>query len=366
MDNNLNKNKYDWTLLLVISILFVTGIVLITSATQFDKKRLIIQSLSFVMGIFVILMSAMFDYRIIKRYDKQLYIATIVLLLLVYVPGLGKAQFGARSWINLGFMDFQTSEAAKITFTLAYASFLDRRRNKLDTTSEILPALMYPVPILLLLLKQPDLGGVIVFISITLACLFVAGLNLRFIFNSLVIFALSTPIIYKFILRDHQRVRIDAFLNPGDPSYEGNFQVIQSMTAIGSGGFFGKGLFNGTISQYGFLPVTESDFIFAVLGEEFGFVGMAFVIILFFLFLSRIYSISKHAKDFYGTLVTTGFMGMLFYQIMQNIGMTIGLMPVTGVTLPFVSYGGSSMLTTLITIALIINIYSKSHSSFAY
>ena len=366
MNNNLNKNKYDWSLLLIISILFVTGIVLITSATQFDKKRLMIQSLSFVMGIFVILMSAMFDYRIMKRYEKQLYIATIVLLLLVYVPGLGKAQFGARSWINLGFMDFQTSEAAKITFTLAYASFLDRRKNKLDTMSEILPALMYPVPILLLLLKQPDLGGVIVFISITLVCLFVAGLNLKFIFNSLVIFALSTPIIYKFILRDHQRVRIDAFLNPGDPSYEGNFQVIQSMTAIGSGGFFGKGLFNGTISQYGFLPVTESDFIFAVLGEEFGFVGMAVVIILFFLFLSRIYSISKHAKDFYGTLVTTGFMGMLFYQILQNIGMTIGLMPVTGVTLPFVSYGGSSMLTTMITIALIINIYSKSHSSFAY
>lgn len=366
MNNNLNKNKYDWSLLLIISILFVTGIVLITSATQFDKKRLMIQSLSFVMGIFVILMSAMFDYRIMKRYEKQLYIATIVLLLLVYVPGLGKAQFGARSWINLGFMDFQTSEAAKITFTLAYASFLDRRKNKLDTMSEILPALMYPVPILLLLLKQPDLGGVIVFISITLVCLFVAGLNLKFIFNSLVIFALSTPIIYKFILRDHQRVRIDAFLNPGDPSYEGNFQVIQSMTAIGSGGFFGKGLFNGTISQYGFLPVTESDFIFAVLGEEFGFVGMAFVIILFFLFLSRIYAISKHAKDFYGTLVSTGFMGMLFYQVMQNIGMTIGLMPVTGVTLPFVSYGGSSMLTTMITIALIINIYSKSHSSFAY
>ena len=366
MDNNLNKKKYDWSLLLIISILFVIGIVLIASATQFDKKRLIIQSVSFAMGMTAIFMSGVLDYRILKRYDTHLYIATIALLLLVYVPGIGKAQFGARSWINLGFMDFQTSEAAKITFTLAYASFLDRRKNRLDTMSEILPALVYPVPILLLLLKQPDLGGVIVFTSITLVCLFVAGLNLRFIFNSLVIFALSTPIIYKFILRDHQRVRIDAFLNPGDPSYEGNFQVIQSMTAIGSGGFFGKGLFNGTISQYGFLPVTESDFIFAVLGEEFGFVGMAVVIILFFLFLSRIYSISKHAKDFYGTLVTTGFMGMLFYQILQNIGMTIGLMPVTGVTLPFVSYGGSSMLTTMMIIALIMNIYSKSHSSFAY
>ncbi|MGB5822782.1 MAG: rod shape-determining protein RodA [Proteocatella sp.] len=366
MENNLNKKKYDWSLMLVISILFVIGIVLISSATQFDKKRLIVQSVSFIMGMFIIFMSGLFDYRTLNRYGKQLYIATILLLLLVYVPGLGKAQFGARSWINLGFMDFQTSEAAKITFTLAYASFLDSRKNKLDTMSEILPALVYPIPILLLLLKQPDLGGVIVFTFITIVCLFVAGLNVRFIVNSLITFALSTPIIYKFILRDHQRVRIDAFLNPGDPSFEGNFQVIQSMTAIGSGGFFGKGLFNGTISQYGFLPVTESDFIFAVLGEEFGFVGMAVVIILFFLFLSRIYSISNHAKDFYGKLVTSGFLGMLFYQVLQNIGMTIGLMPVTGVTLPFVSYGGSSVLTTMIIIALIMNIYSKSHSSFAY
>lgn len=366
MKLKLKEQKYDWSLLLLILALFVIGLILISSATQFDKKRLLIQSVSFFMGLIAILISGLFDYRVLKKYHVHLYIITIGFLLLVYVPGLGKVQFGARSWINLGFMDFQTSEAAKITYALAYAGFLDKRRNKLNTMEEILPALLYPVPILLLLLKQPDLGGVIVFTAITLVCLFVAGLNLKFIVNSIATFALSTPIIYKFILRDHQKVRIDAFLNPGDPSFEGNFQVIQSMTAIGSGGVFGKGLYNGTISQYGFLPVTESDFIFAVLGEELGFIGMAVVIILFFLFLSRIYSISKHSKDFYGTLITSGFLGMLFYQIFQNIGMTIGVMPVTGVTLPFVSYGGSSMLTTMLIIAVITNVYSKSHSSFAY
>lgn len=366
IDNSLNKRKIDWTLMLIICLLFLIGMVLISSATQFDKRRLIMQGGSFVIGAGIVIFSGLFDYRILNRYGKQLYFITIALLLLVYVPGLGKAQFGARSWINLGFMDFQTSEAAKITFTLAYASFLDKRKNKLNDLSEILPALAYPLPMLLLLLKQPDLGGVIVFVSISAVCLFATGLNLKFIANSLLTLALSTPIIYKFILRDHQRVRIDAFLNPGDPSFEGNFQVIQSMTAIGSGGFFGKGLFNGTISQYGFLPVTESDFIFAVLGEELGFVGMAVVIFLFFMLLTRIYSIAQNAKDFYGTLITSGFLGMLFYQVFQNIGMTMGVMPVTGVTLPFVSYGGSSMLTTMIIIAMIMNVYSKAHSSFAY
>lgn len=366
MDNTLNKKKIDWTLLLLIGLLFIIGMVLISSATQFDKRRLIMQGGSFFIGMVLVFFSGLFDYRILNRYGKQLYFISIALLLLVYVPGLGKSQFGARCWINLGFMDFQTSEAAKITYTLAYASFLEKRKNKLDDIYEIIPVLAYPIPILLLLLMQPDLGGVIVFVSITAVCLFATGLNLKFIMNSLLTLVLSTPIIYKFILRDHQRVRIDAFLHPGDPAYEGNFQVIQSMTAIGSGGFFGKGLFNGTISQYGFLPVTESDFIFAVLGEEFGFVGMLVVILLFFMLLSRIYSIAQDAKDFYGTLITMGFLGMLFYQVLQNIGMTIGVMPVTGVTLPFLSYGGSSMLTTMIIIAIIMNVYSKAHSSFAY
>lgn len=366
MKNRQISKKYDWMLFSVIVILYIIGMVLISSATQFDVKRLVIQSGSFLIGLTFVLMSGIFDYRILKKYEKHLYILTIFLLLMVYIPGLGKVQFGARSWIDLGFMDFQTSEAAKITFTLAYAAFLERRKDKLNTLSEIAPALLYPMPIIILLLMQPDLGGAIVFLAITGVSLFAAGLNIRFIFNTLLIVALSTPILYKFVLKDHQKVRIDAFLNPGDPSYAGNFQVIQSMTAIGSGGILGKGLYQGSISQNGFLPVTESDFIFAVLGEELGLIGMLVVILLFFIFLNRIYLVSRNAKDDYGNIMASGFLGMLFYQIFQNIGMTIGVIPVTGVTLPFVSYGGSSMLMTLIIMSIIFNIYNKSQIGFVY
>lgn len=360
--------RYDKILLLLISALFVIGLILIASVTQFSLKKMIIQGIAFLLGVIFLFLSSAIDYSILKRYDWYLYAMSILLLLLVYVPGLAAdVQYGARSWINLGFMNFQTSEAAKVTFTLAYSSFLERRKNKLNSLMEVLPAFLYPLPILLLLKKQPDLGGILVFCSITAMCLFIAGLNKRYIIGGILLIVIAVPLIYKFqLLNPHQMVRLEAFLHPNDPSYEGNHQVIQSMTAIGSGQIFGKGLFKGTLIPFGFLPVPESDFIFSILGEEFGMVGMGIVITLFFLLLSRIYSIAIHSKDFYGTLIAMGFFAMFFYQTFQNIGMTIGLIPVTGVTLPFVSYGGSSILMSMVIIAIIMNIYSKSHSSLAY
>lgn len=360
--------RYDKILLLLVFILFAMGLVLIASVTQFSPKKLIIQSLAFLIGLTFLFLSSAIDYSILKRYDWYLYAISILLLLLVYIPGLAaEGQYGARSWIDLGFMNFQTSEAVKVTFTLAYSSFLERRRNQLDNLVQVLPALMYPLPILFLLKKQPDLGGILVFCSITAFCLFIAGLNKKYIIGGMVFIIVAVPLIYKFqLLAPHQMVRLEAFLHPNDPSYEGNHQVIQSITAIGSGRIFGKGLFKGTLIPFGFLPVPESDFIFSMLGEEFGMVGMGAMIIIFFLFLSRIYSIGVHAKDFYGTLIVMGFFGMFFYQTFQNIGMTLGLIPVTGVTLPFVSYGGSSVMMSMIVISVIMNVYSKSYSGFAY
>jgi len=206
---------------------------------------------------------------------------------------------------------------------------------------------------------QPDLGGAIVFSFIIFGMLYISGLNLKIVLYAIFTALVCSPIIYNYILRPHQRTRIDAFLNPGDPSYEGNFQVIQSMIAIGSGKLFGKGLFNGTQNQYGFLPVTESDFIFAVLGEEFGLIGMAVVLILYFIFFRRLFEIATSAKDFYGTLIVVGITSMFLYQFVQNVGMTMGVMPVTGVTLPFVSYGGSSMLASMMALALVFNVSVK-------
>lgn len=157
-------------------------------------------------------------------------------------------------------------------------------------------------------------------------------------------------------MADHQKERIQAFLNPDDPTLKGNYQVMQSMIAIGSGGITGKGLYEGSQTQYQFLPVQDSDFIYAVIGEELGVFGMGFVIIMFILFLMRLIYIAKEAKDFYGTLIVIGVMSMFAYQIIQNIGMTVALIPVTGVTLPFISYGGSSIMTSLANLGLVLNV----------
>ncbi len=362
-----SSKNIDIILLGIVLSLFAIGFVLIASVTQFHTRKLMIQGIALLIGLFFMIFSTTVDYSVLKRYDWYLYAAGIVLLLLVYVPGLGKEQFSARSWIDLKFMHFQTSEATKVLFTLSYAAFLDRRRNQLNTIFEVIPAILYPMPIFFLLMKQPDLGGLLVFFCITIFCLFVAGLNKKYIIGGILLVAISVPIIYKFeLLAPHQMERLVAFINPNDPNVKGNYQVIQSMTAIGSGQMFGKGLFKGTLIPFGFLPVPESDFIFAMAGEEFGMLGMGIIIFLFFLFIHRIYQIAVRAKDFYGTIIAMGFLGMFLYQIFQNIGMTIGLIPVTGVTLPFVSYGGSSVMMGMVIISILMNIQIKSNSNSLY
>ena len=357
----------DVALLGIVIMLFSIGFVLIASVTQFSTKKLMTQGIAFLIGLGFMALSTTVDYSVLKRYDWHLYALAILFLLLVYVPGLGKVQYSARSWINLKFMHFQTSEASKVLFTLSYSAFLDRRRNNLNTILEVIPAVAYPMPIFFLLLKQPDLGGLLVFFCITVFCLFIAGLNRKYIFGGILLVAIAVPIIYKFeLLAPHQMQRLEAFLNPGNPNAKGNYQVLQSMTAIGSGQIVGKGLFQGTLIPFGFLPVPESDFIFSMAGEEFGMVGMGIIIFLFFLFINRIYSIAVRAKDFYGTLIGMGFLGMFLYQIFQNIGMTIGLIPVTGVTLPFVSYGGSSVMMGMVIVSILMNIQGKSSSNSLY
>jgi rod shape determining protein RodA len=232
---------------------------------------------------------------------------------------------------------------------------MENKKDKLNTFKDLLPIVAYAAPLLLLILIQPDLGTSIVFISIIFGMAFICGINYKIIGYTFITAIISVPIIYNF-LKPHQRLRIDAFLHPGDPKFPGNYQVIQSMVAIGSGKIFGKGLFKGTQNQYNFLPVQETDFIFAVLGEELGLIGGVILALLFCLFLNRILKIAQNAKDFYGTLITIGVLFMFLYQIVQNIGMAIGLMPVTGVTLPFVSYGGSSLVTSMMALGIVLNV----------
>ena len=247
----------------------------------------------------------MFDYNFLGKYYKGLYVVSLILLGVVLIPGIGAQMGGARSWLKLGPLYFQTSELVKLTFILSYAKIVESKKDKLNTLKEIIPVVIYAVPFIGLLFAQPDLGTAIVFCCIIAGMLFTAGLNIKL---------------------------------------------------IGSGGLTGKGLYNGTQNQEGFLPVQESDFIFAVIGEELGVIGMLVVILLYTLFLLRMIMLSREAKDFYGTLIVIGVMSMFAYQIIQNIGMTVAVIPVTGVTLPFISYGGSSLLTSLANLGLVLNV----------
>lgn len=356
-------SKYiDFNLVLIILLLTTLGFVMIASATNADvlgmTREVKMQMIGFAIGLGLMIIVMLIDYRVLGDLYWGVYALSILMLLLVYVPGLGIVKAGANSWINLGVMDFQTSEIAKIGFIVSFAALLDKRADKLNKIWELFVPVMFALPLLFLIYKQPDLGSMMVFVFIFLGMLFVSGINLKIVALSAITAALSIPVVYSF-LEVHQKQRIDAFLNPNDPSLPGNFHVLMSKITIGSGRFFGNGLFKGGFSENNYLPVQETDFIFAVLVEELGFVGGIALIALFFLFLSRLIRIAFMAKDKLGSHIVVGVIFMFAFQIFENIGMTMGMMPVTGVTLPFISYGGSSMITNMIAIGLVMNVYMR-------
>lgn len=351
--------QLDWKLIAIVLSIFAFGILILSSATHVNEtgnyKQIYVQTMAFGLGVGLITVMLLFDYNLMGKYYKGLYVISLILLAIVLIPFIGAERGGARSWIDLGPIDFQTSELAKLTFILSYAKIVESKKGKLNTLKDIIPVVIYAIPFIGLLLAQPDLGTAIVFSCIIGGMLFTAGLDIKLIKRVIIGTIIALPVMY-MMMAPHQKDRIEAFLNPEDPTLKGNYQVMQSMIAIGSGGTTGKGLYEGSQNQEGFLPVQESDFIFAVIGEELGAIGMAAMIGLYVLFLTRMIAIAREAKDFYGTLIVIGVMSMFAYQVIQNIGMTVALIPVTGVTLPFVSYGGSSLVTSLANLGLVLNV----------
>ena len=350
--------QLDWKLIATLLIIFTFGIVILSSATHAnqtgDYSRLIKQTIAFVLGIVMIVFILLFDYNFLGQYYKELYIASVVLLAIVLTP-LGAVRGGAKSTLDLGPLDLQTAEIVKFTFILSYAKIVELKKGRMDNIKDIVRLLMYAVPIIGLLIAQPDLGTSIVFCCIIAGIIFAAGIDYKILKKAIIVGVIALPIVYLSI-DDYQQNRILGFLHPEDTSIPGNYQVMQSNIAIGSGGFTGKGLFKGTQNQEDFLPIQDSDFIFAVVGEELGVIGMIALIGLFAYFLYRMLKIACESKDEYGALVVVGVTSMFAYQIIQNIGMTVSLIPVTGVTLPFISYGGSSVLTSMSSLGLVLNI----------
>jgi rod shape determining protein RodA len=340
------------SLLMLESTVYDGGIVL--------GRAVVIQAVAYVVGFLCLVLMLHFDYTFFKGFSKPMYIISILLLLTVYIPGLGMEQFGSKAWINLGFTTLQPSEFVKILFILLMANYLSNHREDIKKFRGVLLAGLYALPILLIVLKE-DLGSALVYMVVWLFMVFFAGIDYKILFKSIIAAVVALPVVYNF-LGDYQKDRIEAFLHPDNLSLPGNYQVWQSKVAIGSGGFFGKGIFNGTQKELDFIPVQQSDFIFSVVVEELGFLGGALVILIYSLLLYRLIAIVRDALDWYGALIVVGFTAMFLFQIFENIAMTMGIMPVTGITLPFLSGGGTSVLASMISIGIVLNVGINSKS----
>lgn len=330
--------------------------------SEFVKKQI----LWFILSLFLVLGILSVPYEDFRRHRKTIYLVNILLLLVVLSP-LGHSAKGATRWINLGPFLLQPSEFAKLFIIITFADFLTRREGKLNNLKELLPCFVHIGVPMLLILKQPDLGTSLVFIAIMFGMMFVAGANPKLLatlfFGGLAVGITWVWAHFQFGLwipmKEYQLDRLLVFLDPWKQWQGAGYHVVQSQIAIGSGGLTGKGIYNGSQNQLNFLPEQHTDFIFSVVGEELGFVGVTTLLLLFFIVLYRGIRIASQARDLNGALLATGVVSMLTFHILINVGMVSGIMPVTGVPLPLFSYGGSSMFTNMSAIAILLNVYMR-------
>jgi len=356
-DKRLVKD-FDKTLLALVFIICIGGLFILYSATQVKNlpfvESYIFRQISWIaLAAVLLLVMINISYQKFIDISYALYAINVTLLALVLI--LGRERLGAQRWFAIGDFAFQPSEFTKISFILVLASIIGSKRVDLRyARALILPLISLAVPFVLVLL-QPDLGTALLLIPIFFVMMYVGGARVK----HLVILALSglaaMPFFWHF-LRDYQKQRLLVFLNPNVDPLGAGYTIIQSKIAVGSGGLIGKGWLAGTQNQLNFLPERHTDFIFSVIGEEWGLFGALVLILLFFLIVSRSLDIAGSTNDMYGKLVAVGIVTLLTLQVVINIAMTIGFMPVVGIPLPLVSYGGSSMLTSFIAIALLLNI----------
>ncbi|HHW56913.1 MAG TPA: rod shape-determining protein RodA [Clostridia bacterium] len=356
MFNKKLLKNFDWGLLIVVLLIAIYGVIVVTSASHAIQtgsyRKVIVQSIAILIGLLSIIVICIFDYNIFAKFSTFIYILNLIGLILVLV--IGKVSNGAQSWIALGPVDIQPSEFSKLALALTLANMFSKIE-EIKTFKELIGPLIYVgIPFIAVML-QPDLGTGLVFVAIFLAIVYISGINTKILAQLFVLGIAMLPIGYK-LLKPYQRNRLLSFLNPElDPLGTG-YHVIQSKIAVGSGMLWGKGLFNGTQAKYYYLPEAWTDFIFSVVGEELGFIGALILIILYIIMLYKAWRIAYNAKDKYGMFVAVGIIAMFTFHIFENIGMTIGIMPITGIPLPFMSYGGSAMVADMMAIGLLENI----------
>jgi rod shape determining protein RodA len=287
--------------------------------------------------------AAAFDYHWLKTLSWPLYALQLGLLGLTLAIGTGVG--GASRWVSVLGLQFQFSEIAKILMIVILANFIGSRRGQLNSVWSILGACLLAAPPWILVMLQPDLGTSLVFAAILAGMLFIGGASLRWLSAMALAVLAAFPFIWNYVLEDYQKLRLTSFLDPLSDLKGAGYQLFQSQIAVGSGGWLGKGLTNSTQNQLDFLPVQTTDFVFAILAEELGFIGALVVIGLFIALLWRIMVAGWRSKDPFGTLFAAGLASMLLFQLFVNVGMVTGIMPITGIPLPFITHGGASLIS---------------------
>ncbi|HEU5451590.1 MAG TPA: rod shape-determining protein RodA [Terriglobales bacterium] len=347
---------FDWLLLFFVLAICALGVVEIYSATfgtKFAGSH--IKQVYWVMaGVGIMFLVSLVNYQALLDRIPWFYLASIASLLAVLA--FGRKYLGARRWILLpGGNHFQPSEWVKLVLILAMAKYFADIRRQEASWAEIMKAMaMVGVP-MLLVLKQPDLGTSLTYLPIAIMGLFLGGMRWKQAAVLVVIAALAAPVAWHF-LKPYQRERLTSFSEPEADYHGSGYQVIQSKIAVGSGGIWGKGLRQGSQTQQSFLPIPQTDFIFAAFAEEHGFVGAIVVLLLYFIVLMRLIHNAQTAPDRAGTFVVMGVVAVLTFHILVNVGMVVGFMPVTGIPLPLMSYGGSSVLFMFLALGIVMNI----------
>lgn len=353
---------FDYISFSLVLLVASFGLVVLHSATRVMPSNLngnglfVKQVIALLMGITLCLIISAVDYQSIKNLSWVFYTGCVLLLVGVLFWGTGKTQVGTNGWFNFKGVSFQPAEISKLSFVAFIAKFFEKIKEKDNRYKNIVKLILYAAIPVILVLAQPDAGSAMVFMFMFAVMVYICEIPYKYIFLAIGSFLASMPVVWLFLLQPHQKDRIMSFISPEEYSKTISFQVTQSTMTIGAGQLTGNGLYNGIQTQSLGVPEKHTDFIFSVIGEEFGFIGCGVVIVLFLAILLRCLYIAKKSKDAYGSFLVIGITSMFFFHIAENIGMNIRLLPVTGIPLPFISYGGSSLITNFIAIGVILSV----------
>ena len=363
---------FDPVLTAAVGLLLLIGTLLVYAATrdwyarngldpQYYLKRHVI---NIAIGALLAYGTTVIDYRLLRAYTPIFWGLGVLGLAIVLIPGLGSTVNGARAWIALpGGFQIQPAELAKIAIIIGMSMLLSERSHDSDepTSRDVLQSLIVAgIPVLLIIL-QPDMGTVFIISASVVTIIAVSGAPSKWVAGLLLVAVLGAVVATKAgVISEYQINRLQTFVNPNADTQGAGYQLRQARITVGSGGLIGTGLFNGPQTNGRFVPEQQTDFIFTVAGEELGFLGSGLILILYFIILMRAFAIARRTNDPFGRLMTTGVIAWFAFQLFENIGMTLGLMPMTGVPLPFISYGGSSMFATLIGFGLLQNVHARS------